>query len=57
MVLVEATRIDGGSDRWVGRIDDRFVYLMHDLVIMTVDYLVIIKDKLTRCYKKVLNVG
>ena len=55
MALVEATCIDGRSDRWVDKIDDRFGYLISDLVMMTTVYLVMMNNGLNECYKKVLD--
>ena len=57
MVLVEARHIDGGSNHWVDSIDGGFGQLMHDLVMMVMVDLVMIRrdrlDAIKRCSTRV----
>ena len=57
MALAEAMCIDGGSNRWVNKIDDGFDQLRQDLVMMTMVDLVMMKNGSIGCYKKVLDAG
>ena len=56
MVLAEATRIDGGSNHWVDRIDSGFGQLMLYLFMMTTVDLVMMNkgsaDAIRRCSMK-----